>query len=181
MPSKSESIKSLKAMEKINMTEQNNSYLNFGALAITFAFLLAGPLGLCWLVGGIDRYKGRYEFEGKIKEERVRFEQVERGYGYPRAPGSYKLTVERNGKIVEYIDAWGRDHNIDYLKVISNVQTNIIYNNAEGAKAFGIGQKQFEFYLSEIEKRKTEEVNLRKMKEKSDIENKVKENIELIK
>jgi hypothetical protein len=139
-------------------------------------------VGLCELVYGFDRYRGRYDFEGQLNGEKIRFEQTEKRKSYPSNPGKYRLLVEKNdGKIITYCDDWRGDKKIESISVTNNGQTNWIYETPEGEVALKLGQEQFDHYLSEIKGAKIKARELKERAEKNNLETKTTENLEKLK
>ena len=165
------------------MTEDKTSNAtDWIAAMIVMGSCLIGSLGLCNLIGGRDRYGKSYNYDGQIGKEHINFEQTEKGFGYPGAPGSYRLKVMReDGRILEYFDEHRGNHKIEHMQIINNGLTNRVYNNIEGTAALQIGQKQFELYLEKIQEIKANKIKTEESIEKQNLEKRINYNIELLK
>lgn len=105
------------------------------------------------LLGSCSDYS-KYNFDGRIGEDRVKFESVN-DYGIFL---ENDLTVgDKDGKVTKYLDNFGEDLILDEVQVVKNGETTHYFDSFLNRKKMDKFQEEFDNYLKEILKAKSEE------------------------
>ena len=114
------------------------------------SIVLAGALALG--TAGCNRDHSQYKYYGKIGEEQVTF--IEKEY-LLKEDDNILTVIKSDGRIIRYVDKYGDDLVLEYVKITANGSTiKYIADDEVGKSILKESQKQFDIYLEDIKKQK---------------------------